>query len=93
MTAVDWSTLTPREAFEALRTAPRVAGPWVTVRGEWVRLDARRGVVALIKGGDLCGWSTYGVDWGLHKTLEAAKAAADRALREQGWLLVGEVKL
>ncbi len=26
--SVDWNTMTPREIFDALASAPKVAGPW-----------------------------------------------------------------
>jgi hypothetical protein len=89
-----WQSLTPAEVRDALRAAPRVAGPWTEdAPGDWWR-DAVNSVNA-----DGCAnvdedfaWSAY---WSLDETergsedsADAAKSAADAALRQAGWVLL-----
>lgn len=101
MSAIDWSAHTPREVWEALKTAPKVAGPWVeSYPGHELSLPHR----STVDGKSIVGWWTGErgfmcvprdmhrpegvVVW--HATLEEAQAATDKMLREAGWLLVDE---
>jgi hypothetical protein len=88
MIRVDWSAMTPREVWEALKSAPKVAGPWDDRKyGRAHRID--------------CMGNSITFDWGGENvtTLIASgaiprfpdRASADAALRAAGWLLVDEV--
>ena len=77
--ARDWSRMTPREAWEHLRAAPKVAGPWTLgerreARGmRIVASETDRGVFV-----DACSWTV------------SNRVEADALLRDAGWLLVDD---
>ena len=91
-----WQSLTPAECADALRAAPRVAGPWSTPHartGYWVRRAAITSeVVAKVEsedGKDRYYASILDADSsGQTDSLWAAQAAADAALRQAGWVLL-----
>lgn len=86
-----WSSLSPREAWEALRSAPKVAGAWTDgpFEGEH-RVDAfgrapvwsvhQRETMAIV------GYHTVSSS----TTTYPDRASADAALRAAGWVLVDE---
>ena len=71
--------MTPREVWDALRTAPKVAGPWTLgerreARGmRIVASETDRGVFV-----DACSWTV------------SNRVEADALLRDAGWLLVDD---
>jgi hypothetical protein len=84
-----WSSLTPAQAWATAKVMPRMAGPWVE-RGKWVRPDAHGELAVYVRpsfDGPQWYWRA-GDDCGLVDSPEAARAAADQALREAGWTLV-----
>lgn len=98
---VEWSELTPAEVLRAIESAPRVAGPWTRDGMAWDR-GVRDCLVAQVDWGDMGLWS-YDVsmcgDADLDTDLECragfatadeAKAAADKVLRDLGWVLCDE---
>jgi len=83
---IDWAKLTPRQAWESLCAAPKVAGPWVGEPGGWsYRADASGRFVACAQyGGFLIEQlHTWVEDKGV-----AGWARVDELLRMNGWLLV-----
>lgn len=91
---INWSALTPREVFDALKAAPRVAGPWTPGHArpneQWFRHRApvksyAVGVV-LVHGQYYAGIPGGGI----HATLAEAQAEADAHLRAAGYVLVDE---
>jgi len=101
MATVDWQSMTPREVWEVLRTAPKVAGPWkheVYSNGveSWERRlrtpedGLRIPIVQIINRGRWWTGSGGGDGGLLHgDTADEAKDKADQALRSKGWLLIG----
>ncbi len=73
---VDWNRMTPREIFDALARAPKVAGPWK----EGARRDP---------SGMQIVWAIDGLRWAWAGNAEA-RARADAKLRELGFILVDE---
>lgn len=83
-----WSSLTPAQALALLRAAPKVAGPW---RQTGSAVAERQGAFGWAAGANATGrWGLSGSDnrYADVETLDAAKAAADDALRAAGWVLV-----
>ena len=82
MPTIDWSSMTPREVWDALRTAPKVAGPWGSNGTSEFRAKPNGGAWryasrGLFNEGDAVGWF-------------ATRDAADAALRDAGWLLIDD---
>jgi hypothetical protein len=88
MTAVDWSKLTPAEAFESLKTAPKVAGPWQGKIGEFSFRADPHGAYAVVSQFDGFRIPGYG---GTDGDDQDGRDHADVILRKLGWLLVDEV--
>jgi hypothetical protein len=95
---VNWGTLTPAEAFEALSQAPKVAGPW-RMRENLIsttadRRDPHGRIVAWERTGTLAG--VYVHWWALAEAATenrfATRKAADDALSRAGWILVDDGK-
>lgn len=88
---VDWKTLTPQEVWDALRAAPKVAGPWCRsprpalsgVTYEW-RDASPVGVAAWVGPDD----RNYDDDDPVCIGYFASREEADEALLLNGWLLV-----
>ncbi len=94
---IDWSKLTTHELAVAIRTIPKaVAYAWsLDKRGTWVRNDCLENGVAWAAGiyprgdgytGPVCD-PDNGKEDPIFATIEEAKAAYDRYLRAQNWLL------
>lgn len=93
MATIDWSAMTPREVYDFVQSAPKVAGEWfggpdadahrfrITPEGTRiafvVRINTR--------------WRADSCD-SQHDTRDAAMAAADAELTRRGWLLVDKEK-
>ena len=77
--ARDWSRMTPREAWEHLRAAPKVAGPWTL--GE--RREARG--MRIVASETDRGVFVDARPWTVSNRVEA-----DALLRDAGWLLVDD---
>jgi hypothetical protein len=104
MSKVDWFSMTPQEQFEAIASAPPVAGPWEPVN-DWYRRrrvysqpDVLIGNVATAFrwtaprtgfGCDLPNWCAADIRRAEFATVDEAKAAADAELVSQGWRLIG----
>lgn len=91
-----WQSLTAQETAAALRAAPKVAGEWRDVPGG-ARRDVSGGAYAPFiavavpaQGRRDFQWAAYiGVGvFGFADSLDAAKSAADAALRAAGWVLL-----
>jgi len=91
---VDWKAMTPQEVLDALATAPKVAGPWFTVRaGKRVRRAPASGIYGSRDAGEVNRFEEryfYVVDGG-HAidcdSYEDGQAHVDDALQASGWLL------
>jgi hypothetical protein len=92
---IDWSKMEPREIAHALRTIPRmVAYAWQQEdENTWVRPDVDEygsaWAITLHRNED-GRWRGLGLS-ALFDTLEEAKARADSALRQSGWILCDDV--
>ena len=85
-----WSSLTPQEVAEALRCAPRVAGAWREIGLTWARPSVPLGAILASVSQSAPRrfyWTTQDAS-GISPTLDAAKQAADDALRAAGWVLL-----
>jgi hypothetical protein len=85
MGAMDWSTMTAREAWDALRSPPKVAGPWeVGGSGE---MDVRRAPDGTIVATTLWVTPKYpAAPWRVPVRTDD-RDGADLILREHGWML------
>jgi hypothetical protein len=85
---VDWSTMSPRDVWESLKSAPKVAGPWTPhAHGFGCDCGAYPADSNYRKG-----WS-YRPDLSGREVVDDAcksRGEADADLREQGWVLVDE---
>lgn len=88
MSVVDWSKLTPLEVFESVRKAPRVAGPW-TGGGALHRRATDGTIVAAEYEGEARCIARCDYPRNSWQKEHPSRDAADAALREAGWLLVG----
>lgn len=89
MSKVDWEAMTPREVFDALKSAPRVAGTWQpSIWGDGCvsRYSVWGDVVAVDGCDPIFGIAIRGDD----KFVANSRADADDRLRELGWLLVDD---
>jgi hypothetical protein len=88
MGVVNWSEMTPLEVFESVRSAPRVAGPW-TGGGALFRRAPDGTVVAAEYEGEAACIARCNYPRDSWQKEYPNRDAADAALREAGWLLVG----
>ena len=87
---VDWSAMTGQEVWEAISSAPQVAGPWET--GEFGDMDARRALDGRIVATTLWVTPKYPeAPWRV-PVATSDRGGADRILREHGWKLAGDIK-
>ncbi len=90
---VFWSSLTPSQILELLKIAPRVAGPWIYDEDGGAERVGDDGLTLVYACLD---WNGEGPVWtsdrfrqsGKAASFEAARDAADVAMRTAGWLLV-----
>lgn len=93
-----WQSLTPAEVAEALRAAPKVAGPWQERHGTWRRFGIRNDDDEAVAEAtpDERFHRFYlnteyalriGCSMGRGSSLEEAKRKADVLLSEEGWIL------
>lgn len=77
-----WSKLTPEEAFRAIQTEPKIAGPWQGKLGEWsYRADGHGQYVAHTDVGEIKVCGTF-------PDFVATREEADELLRKLGWILL-----
>lgn len=96
--AAFWSALTPEQALALLKEAPKaVADAWTLVPTAYVEHHVRRdqhgnraAEIEIDHKGPI--WRTSG-NWRDADTLDAARNAADAALRAAGWLLVDDAAM
>jgi len=100
--SVDWKVMTPREVWEALQSAPKVASEWTSPReGKWVRWAASHpdGNKSLDVGDVFLATQFpspdrrhfFVVDGGCAEpcgSFADGRRAVDERLRGAGWLLV-----
>jgi hypothetical protein len=81
---IDWSKMTPREIWEALKEAPKVAGPWM-LEGQRLQIigDGWMKDVAYEHEGKILMSTSPETE-----PEYPDRATADAALRAAGWLLV-----
>lgn len=94
MAEINWNEHTPDEVLRALKTQPRVIGPWVDFNGKSYRVDHDGSRVVIIEQAAI-GWSYSigtankdGRDWTHCSGLERGKQFVDEALKLAGWLFV-----
>lgn len=85
---MNWKSMTAREVWDALKSAPKVAGVWTAAGIGYptttsARHDVRGHIVALDYG-------PRGVTVSTRLGALPNRAAADAVLREAGWWLVDE---
>jgi hypothetical protein len=80
---VDWSTMSPREVYDAIKSAPKVAGPWTKNGGHVYRVATDGAPVVVSSHGDDGPFESG--DYRLPD-----RPAADAALRTAGWILVDD---
>lgn len=102
MSAVDWTSMTDAEVFEAVRAAPKISGPWKEhppdashSLAHYSREEPKNEMIIAIivpeKNDQVAdvGWNAVIVGEGLEtfSTLEEAKTKIDEILRRAGWRL------
>lgn len=95
----DWSKLSPRQAFEALRAAPKIAGPWLQAGSFWCRKTPDIKWLPLV-GRIVCWRNSWDGKFGAliageFERSEASKSFStcqevDARLRELGWLFIDD---
>lgn len=85
MSKVDWSSMSAAEVWDALKSAPKVAGPWERHGLEWWRRTADGAVAFAVPAGD-----AYLVHDGRTMTDVEARCRRDAQERAAGWLLVDD---
>lgn len=96
---LDWSKMSPAEIFEALKSAPKVAGPWTVERDAGGRLLApvRRSYYGATIAWEISDCVEI-LEWVIPDSRKppfsnvrcSDRADADARLRELGWLLVDD---
>jgi hypothetical protein len=83
---VDWTAFTPSEVWAALRSPPKVAGPWEP--GESGEMESRRHPDGKVVATTLWVTPRYPTAPWRVPVRTSDRDGADRILREHGWLLV-----
>jgi hypothetical protein len=81
---VDWKTMSPRDVWDSIRSAPRVAGPWED--GELGGSAVRRavdGTVVVVDGL----WATPGYPNASWRVPVGERSDADATMTKNGWVL------
>jgi|SRR5271166_3053247 len=85
---VNWKSLTPREVWDALRSPPKVAGPWEV--GDGGEMDVRRAPDGSIVATTLWVVPKHPTASWRVPVATSNRAGADVILREHGWMLVDD---